>query len=119
MAIEPYLPSFSSRYFASVLYPALSTMGGVGIDLELWRARVGMYHAARSRRQKRGKTPKRKIPLMGTCFQALAVVMMVSLAPAVVNMLLIMAGDVEPNPGPGQSFITHVPLSVSMVQSRS
>ena len=94
-------------------------MGGVGIDLELWRARVGMYHAARSRRQKRGKTSKRKIPLMGTCFQALAVVMMVSLAPAVVNMLLIMAGDVEPNPGPGQSFITHVPLSVSMVQSRS
>ena len=89
------------------MYSALSAMGGVGIDLELWRARVGMYHAARCRSQRRGKTPKlkRQIPLMRTCFQALAVVMMVSLAPAVVNMLLIMAGDVEPNPGPGQLIL--------------
>ena len=106
MAIKPCLSSFSSRYFASVSYSALSAMGGVGIDLELWRARVGMYHAARCRSQRREKTPKlkRQIPLMRTCFQALAVLMMVSLAPAVVNMLLIMAGDVEPNPGPGQLF---------------
>ena len=80
-----------------------STMGGVGIDLELWRARVGMFHAARCRSLRRGKGGR--IPLVKTCFLALAVGMMVSLTPTVVNMLLLLGGDIELNPGPGKASV--------------
>ena len=92
----------------NLVFCAHSTMGGVGIDLELWRARIGMFHASRCRRQRRGKTSKMQIPIMRICLLALVVGMMVSLTPAVVNMLLLLGGDIEPNPGPGQLSITSV-----------
>ena len=78
-------------------------MGGVGIDLELWRARVGMFHAGRCRGRRRGKGGR--IPLVQICLLALAVGMMVSLTPTVVNMLLLLGGDIELNPGPGKASV--------------
>ena len=75
-----------------------SEVSGMGIDLELWRARIGMFHAARCRSQRRGKGGR--IPFVQICLLALAVGMMVSLTPTVVNMLLLLGGDIESNPGP-------------------
>ena len=69
----------------------------MGIDVELWRAMIGSWHARQTRLRSRCSfSRKQEEKVKGLGLQLLLLLCVAALIP----MLLQLGGDVEQNPGP-------------------
>ena len=86
-----------------LLYSYSCTAGDMGIDLMQWRVQIALYYkfAGRSRAS-RGRRKAGAASSSARCSPVLAVMTAFCLITA--PSLLLQAGDVERNPGPGQTL---------------
>jgi len=98
-------------YIPSPTVADLSRYTEMGIDLELWRAMIGGWHARQTRlRGRRSFSRQQEEKVMGVGVQLLLLLFVAALIP----MLLQLGGDVELNPGPPKKQGKNLPCLHAM-----